>query len=62
MQILARELRSATAKLPVDQLNSHCHSTDLNSCGPKNARLCVRVDSRLGRYDQERDYFVIRGY
>ena len=62
MQILARKLRSATAKPPVNQLNSHGGSADLDTCGPQNEHLRVRVDPRPGRYGQERDYFVIWGY
>ena len=46
----------------VDMLASHAGRADLRKCGDGNAHLCVRVDPQLGRYGDQKDYFVIRGY
>lgn len=51
------ELQSA-----IDQLASRGGRADLKACGVGSAHLCVRVEMRLGRYGEDRDYLVIKGY
>jgi len=46
----------------IDQLASRGGRADLKKCGAGNEHLCVRVDAALGRFGNERDYYVIRGY
>jgi hypothetical protein len=58
------QLRAERAQLEsaIDLLASRGGRADLKTCGVGNAHLCVRVEPRLGRYGEEKDYFVIRGY
>ena len=46
----------------VDLLASHGGRAELKTCGATTEHLCVRVDPQLGRYGEQKDYFVIRGY
>ena len=46
----------------VDQLASRGARADLKKCGASNEHLCVRIDAGFGRFGNERDYYVIRGY
>lgn len=46
----------------IDELAARGGKADLKTCGTQNEHLCVRVVPPMGRYGQERDYFVIRGY
>jgi hypothetical protein len=48
---------------PIDVLVSRGARADLKTCDAGRAQhLCVRVEPRLGRYGNEKDYFVIKGY
>ena len=46
----------------VDLLASRGGRADLKTCGTSTEHLCVRVEPGLGRYGDQKDYFVIRGY
>jgi hypothetical protein len=46
----------------IDLLASRGGRADLRNCGAANDHLCVRVEPKLGRFGDEKDYYVIRGY
>jgi hypothetical protein len=57
-------LRAERAQLQssIDFLASHGGRADFKTCGVSNIHLCVRVEPRFGRYGEEKDYFVLKGY
>jgi hypothetical protein len=52
-----KQLRSS-----IDALAQRGGRADFKTCGIANAHLCIRVEPRLGRYGEEKDYFVVKGY
>ena len=58
------DLRAERAQLQavVDGLATRGGRADLKTCGAQNEHLCVRVNARLGKYGESRDYFVVSGY
>ena len=58
-----KELRAERAQLQsaIDLLASRGGRADFKICGVGNAHLCVRVEPKLGRYGEEKDYFVVKG-
>lgn len=63
-EILKLRAERAELQSAIDLLASRGGRADLKPCGAdkSHAHLCVRVEPRLGRYGEERDYFVIKGY
>jgi hypothetical protein len=59
-----KALRAERAQLQsaIDLLASRGGRADFKTCGAGNVHLCVRVGPRLGRYGEEKDYFVVKGY
>jgi hypothetical protein len=46
----------------IDLLASRGGRAYLRRCGAANDHLCVRVEPKLGRFGDEKDLYVIRGY
>lgn len=61
-EILKLRAERAELQSAIDLLASRGGRADFKSCGVANAHLCVRVEPRLGRYGDDRDYFVMKGY
>jgi hypothetical protein len=60
MSRLRAERQQPQASL--DLLASRGGQADLRNCGTANDHLCMRVEPKLGRFGDEKDYYVIRGY
>jgi hypothetical protein len=60
MSRLRAERQQPQASL--DLLASRGGRADLRNCGTANDHLCMRVEPKLGRFGDEKDYYVIRGY
>jgi hypothetical protein len=56
-----KALRAERAQLQgaIDELAQRGGRADFKTCGVGNAHLCVRVEPRLGRFGDDKDYFVI---
>jgi hypothetical protein len=61
-EILRLRAERAQLQNSIDLLASHGGRADFKTCGVGNAHLCVRVEPHLGRYGDEKDYFVVKGY
>jgi len=59
-----KQLRAERAQLQssIDELAQRGGRADFKTCGVGNTHLCVRVEPRFGRYGEEKDYYVVRGY
>ena len=58
-EMIALRAERAQLQAAVDLFASRGGRADLRPC---DAHLCVRVDTRLGKYGEGRDYFVVWGY